>query len=51
LRAFAAKTALSFDSAGKKTRASGKHLMGELILTLPTRRSSELVHYRWVPSE
>jgi alpha-galactosidase len=42
---------LSFDSAGKKVRARGKDLMNELILTLPTRRSSELIHYRRASSK
>jgi alpha-galactosidase len=37
---------LSFDNTGKKVRASGKELMAEWMLTLPKKRSSELIHYR-----
>jgi alpha-galactosidase len=39
---------LSFDNTGKKVRANGKDLMTEWVLTLPKKRSSELIHYRRV---
>jgi alpha-galactosidase len=37
---------LSCDTAGKKARSSGKDLMADFLLTLPKKRSSELIHYR-----
>jgi alpha-galactosidase len=40
---------LSSDSTGKKVRSRGRELMTELILTLPQKRSSDLIHYRQVP--
>jgi alpha-galactosidase len=42
---------LSFDTEGKKVRARGKELSDEWVLTLPKKRSSELIHYRRVPPE
>jgi alpha-galactosidase len=42
---------LSYDGTGKKVRASGKVLMAEWILTLPKKRSSELIYYRRVTGE
>jgi alpha-galactosidase len=42
---------LSYDSGGQKVRASGKDLMVELVLTLPKKRSSELICYRRAPAE
>ena len=39
---------LSYDSTGKKVQASGNDLQSEMILTLPRKRSSELIHYRRV---
>jgi len=37
---------LSYDTAGTKARASGRGLMTDFVLTLPKKRSSELIHYR-----
>jgi alpha-galactosidase len=39
---------LTFDSAGTTVRASGKDLLKHFVLTLPSQRSSELIHYRTV---
>lgn len=42
---------LSYDSTGKRVRASGKALMAELTLTLPKKRSSDLIRYHRIQSE
>lgn len=40
---------LTFDSTGKKVRASGNELGTEWILMLPKPHSSDLIHYHRVP--
>jgi alpha-galactosidase len=39
---------LSSDNSGKKSRVKGKDLMTEFVLTLPKKRSSDLLFYRRV---
>jgi alpha-galactosidase len=41
---------LSFVGAGKKACAAGKDLMGEWTLTLPQKRSSQIIRYRRLPA-
>lgn len=40
---------LAYDTAGTQREASGKALMTPWVLSLPKRRSSELIHYRRNP--
>lgn len=42
---------LSYDTTGRQARLSGKDLMSQWIVTLPTKRSSDLIRYRRVGAQ